>query len=570
MSFENLRWWPLLLLLFILFGLYRTIYERQFFRWVGRYWFYRRSRCGLAASWLYMFGFGLLVLSLFDLRGSGVFVEHKVPDQKSVILLDLSASMLVEDIKPNRLGRAIFLARHFVKKSVGHQIAVLLFSDNARLLLPFTSDIDLVDSRLKALEQLNMSRGSSNLEMALQEAVQLIKIDTSEKDSPQGNILLFSDLETNRLFKLPIIPASLAVAVVGMGTIQGGKIPIRDQRGILQRYKKYKGKEVVSKLNEKELQRWAKSSAGVKYWYGATESLPSRSIHHHFRSNHQVGLKKQNIQQRPVYSTYLASLAVLLLAVTSILQLGRSFAVGIILGLFVMLDGALWANSSLDELLNKVKYGESTRNERLEIASLLVSSGELKRGIILFEENIGPPFDEDINYLFNLGSAYLKEGRLLAGAKIYHLLRGRISRKYSQQMAQNVLLASSRLAQQQQRSSKKQKQKNSDKNGKGKKKSSSNRGKSAQKREKKNDGLGKPTSSGRGEKQKKKQVSTKSRGRNLEEKEQQIRRKRKLTSVPALIKQIMGEDHQLQRKYISTSNKSHRRKSSESGKQMDW
>ncbi len=70
-----------------------------------------------------------MAMSLLDLRGDQEQINTPLTDQKTIVLIDASSSMLVEDVQPNRFKRALTVARHFVKNAIGHQISVIVFSD---------------------------------------------------------------------------------------------------------------------------------------------------------------------------------------------------------------------------------------------------------------------------------------------------------------------------------------------------------------------------------------------------------------------------------------------------------
>ena len=76
--------------------------EINFYRWVKTYWFYSRKFRIVVSSILKLLGFSLLILSLLDFRGEEEKTKLQVSDQKTIILIDSSASMLAEDIRPNR------------------------------------------------------------------------------------------------------------------------------------------------------------------------------------------------------------------------------------------------------------------------------------------------------------------------------------------------------------------------------------------------------------------------------------------------------------------------------------
>src|SRR5690606_7959472 len=117
----------------------------------------------------FLVGFSLLALSLLDLRGPEERIKAQVPSKRTIVLMDTSASMLAEDVRPSRLEKAVLLAKHFARKAVGHQISVIVFSETQMKIVPFTSDLDLIDSRLESIRGLKNHYASSALSLALQD-----------------------------------------------------------------------------------------------------------------------------------------------------------------------------------------------------------------------------------------------------------------------------------------------------------------------------------------------------------------------------------------------------------------
>ena len=181
--------------LFLVFAILVIIFEFRYFRWIKRYWFFKRTWINRFSTFFYLFGIFLLLTSLLDLRGKEIRIKAQIPDQKTIILLDTSMSMLAEDVRPNRFQRALLLAKHFVSKAVGHQVSIVVFSDTQKRIVPFTDDIDLLDSRISALQDLNLENAGSNLRQSLLETVQYLRGEAGEGQAVTGNILIFSDAE---------------------------------------------------------------------------------------------------------------------------------------------------------------------------------------------------------------------------------------------------------------------------------------------------------------------------------------------------------------------------------------
>ena len=214
--------------------------EKKANQWVEDHWFFKRS---IYAKWAFICfscAITLLFLSMADLRGPSQSIYAKIPLQRTAILLDVSLSMFTEDVRPNRLEKAIQVAKHFVRKAAGHSISLMIFSDTHKQLVPFTEDIDLLDARLNALKQLDLNRGGSSIKKAVQETLGYLMEKLGTLKRPHGNIVIISDSdETFPEFGLNI-PDSITIAYVAVGTAKGGRIPIRGKSGVLRGYKKYK------------------------------------------------------------------------------------------------------------------------------------------------------------------------------------------------------------------------------------------------------------------------------------------------------------------------------------------
>ena len=250
MSFNQLNLLPLVIVGLVIFWLATLRAEKKYYQWVLDHWFFKQSLLSKVSSIFYFLGFTFLLLALLDLRGKEQRVTGKSVDQKTVVLIDASASMLAEDVRPNRFEKATLLAKHFIKKAVGHQVSVVVFSDGQKRIVPFTKDMDLVEARLNTLKELDLDRGGTGLSMALQESIQYF---INSEQRPFGNILVITDAEETDGGLNLNVPDGISVAIVGVGTAKGAPIPIRNSRGVFRGNKKFKGETVISKLDEPKI-----------------------------------------------------------------------------------------------------------------------------------------------------------------------------------------------------------------------------------------------------------------------------------------------------------------------------
>ena len=178
----------IVVIVFAILFMIRYLLLKKYFKFIHLHWFLKRSYLNKISSFFYYLFIITLFVSVLDIRGPEEKVESTISDQKTLILIDASLSMLAEDVKPNRFSHAIMTARHFIKKSAGHQIGVVLFSDIQKKVIPFTNDIDLLDSRLSAFSELKLVAGGSNLVNALRESVKYFHDSSAQYQNTNGNV----------------------------------------------------------------------------------------------------------------------------------------------------------------------------------------------------------------------------------------------------------------------------------------------------------------------------------------------------------------------------------------------
>lgn len=451
MSFVHLAYLPWILGLIALFILLNFIYEFRYFSWIKRYWFLKRSWWSRLSSLFYVLGISLLLLSLLDLRGPEVRIKANIPDQKTLILIDASMSMMAEDVRPSRFQRSLLMARHFVSKAVGHQISVSIFSDNQKNIIPFTDDVDLLDSRIGALEEADLSNAGSNIKQALAEAIQVMREEIGSADNATGNILIFSDGEEHENFKGLEVPAGINVAFVGVGTLQGAPLPIRrgsGQYAYFDSFKQHRGERVISKLNEDFIKMLGSQIKSYQYWIATSYSMPTDEIISFFRTVFKAKSSQGEMKVRPVMYEYIVLPGVISLILGFLFSLPQTFAV-LVLCLGLGAYQTTYANEEEKEkklspetsvYMERLKKGELNREEKLKLGEYLLRDGKAEAALSLYEENkVKDSSDSDA--IYNYGVALLKSGKLSQGADVLDKLQKKIQKEPSsknEQLSKNI------------------------------------------------------------------------------------------------------------------------------------
>lgn len=214
--------------------------------------------------------FGLWLLATVALAGP---VWQKIPQpverntQALVICWDLSPSMLAEDVKPSRLTRARLKLIDLLQTRREGQVALIAYSGEAYTVTPLTDDRQTLINLLPALSPTTLPSVGSNPEMALTQALQLLK----DGGIRRGDILFLTDeidSEAMDFMASELDPTPHQLTLWGVGTEQGAPIPLPEGGFAKDR----QGAMVVARLNEGALQNFAKRQG---YFY--LPMLPTNS-----------------------------------------------------------------------------------------------------------------------------------------------------------------------------------------------------------------------------------------------------------------------------------------------------
>ena len=124
-------------------------------------------------------------------------IPGQILETPAVILMDLSQTMLADDIQPSRLERAKFKIRDFLDEKPGVRIALIGYAGTAHTVVPLTNDYSIIASHVNSLSPEIMPMEGNNLAAALNLADTLTRLTTAP-----GTVLLFSDDFSDESFTL--------------------------------------------------------------------------------------------------------------------------------------------------------------------------------------------------------------------------------------------------------------------------------------------------------------------------------------------------------------------------------
>ncbi|TPN84061.1 vWA domain-containing protein [Aquimarina algicola] len=180
-----------------------------------------------------------------------------------VFAIDVSKSMLAEDIAPNRLEKSKQLVTQIINNLASDRIGIIAYAASAFPQLPITTDYASGKMFLQAMNTDMLSSQGT----AIYEAIELAK--TYYNDEEQTNRVLFivsdgEDHEGNiKEIAEEASKEGIKIFTIGVGSEKGGPIPIK-RNGVTQSYKKNsQGTTVITKLNPTTLQEIASEANGT-------------------------------------------------------------------------------------------------------------------------------------------------------------------------------------------------------------------------------------------------------------------------------------------------------------------
>ena len=180
-----------------------------------------------------------------------------------VFAVDVSKSMLAEDVAPNRLEKSKQLVTQIINNLASDRVGIIAYAGKAFPQLPITTDYG---SAKMFLQNLNTDMLSSQ-GTAINEAIELAKTYFDDEDQTNRVLIIISDGEDHSDLASSVAEEAsdegIRIFTIGVGDLAGGPIPIK-RNGILLNYKTdNQGEIVITKLNEETLQQIAEEANGA-------------------------------------------------------------------------------------------------------------------------------------------------------------------------------------------------------------------------------------------------------------------------------------------------------------------
>ncbi len=204
-----------------------------------------------------------LILAICNLQTGNKLQEVKREGADIIVCLDVSNSMLAQDLSPNRLERAKFALEKMIDKLQGDRLGIIVFAGEAYVQLPITTDYTAAKMFLESINTQMVPTQGTNIGAAIRKAMESF----GKGEEKNKTIVIITDGENHEPEAIEAAgdaeKAGIMINCIGVGSESGVPIPAL-VNGVVSGYRKDKdGNTVVTKLNKTILQDIAGKTDGI-------------------------------------------------------------------------------------------------------------------------------------------------------------------------------------------------------------------------------------------------------------------------------------------------------------------
>ena len=211
---------------------------------------------------LYSFALVSLLIGLANLQFGSKLEEVKREGVDLMIALDVSNSMLAEDLSPNRLERSKRAIYQLIEKLHNDRLGIIVFAGDAYVQLPITTDYSSAKLFLETIGTDIVPTQGTSIGSAIDLAMESFDFENGTSKS----IIVITDGESHeddgKTAAADAASEDVNVHTIGMGSEQGGPIPVYKNGAQIDFRKDNAGNTVVTKLNENMLKEIAIAGNG--------------------------------------------------------------------------------------------------------------------------------------------------------------------------------------------------------------------------------------------------------------------------------------------------------------------
>lgn len=200
--------------------------------------------------------------------------EIKSEGVEIMLMVDVSESMMAEDVRPSRLEQAKTDLSRLLDRMPGNRVGVIAFAGSAAVLSPLSNDPNAIKMYLESLSPTSVSSQGTNFEDALRVAADSFKrggVASDDTVKVTRVILIASDGEDHEPGAIEaakkLSEQGVKIFTLAYGTEKGGPIPLKDGMGFWKGNKKdHSGQTVITTVKGDALRALAQAGQGSFYF----------------------------------------------------------------------------------------------------------------------------------------------------------------------------------------------------------------------------------------------------------------------------------------------------------------
>jgi Ca-activated chloride channel family protein len=273
------------------------------------------------------FYMSLIALSFVIIALSGPRIGSKLKEvekkgREIIIALDVSNSMLAEDIEPNRLIRAKQSVSRLIDKLQDDKVGLIIFAGDAYTQIPLTNDYSSAKMFLEDINTDIVSKQGTNIASAIDLALKSFSPVIDDQASAKSRaIIIITDGENHEqgVFEAAERAKEKGVMVHAVGLGNSSGVPIPTFAGSKEFRKDQQGNVIVSKLDDQTLRRIAEITGGI-YIHSGTSITGLFNLMDQLDAMDKQEFKSQVFVEFDERFQYFAGLAIFILLLDLLLK----------------------------------------------------------------------------------------------------------------------------------------------------------------------------------------------------------------------------------------------------------
>jgi len=212
---------------------------------------------------LFLVAFSSVIIALCNLQTGSKLTEVKREGADIIVCLDVSNSMLAQDLTPNRLTRAKYALEKMIDMLEGDRLGLVIFAGEAYVQLPITTDYNAAKMFLESVGPGMVPVQGTKIANAIEKASESFSTDEGKNRA----IILITDGENHESAAIEAAEEAakkdIMINTIGIGSQNGVPIPLIENGGIKGYRKDKDGQTIVTKLNTDLLKTIAGKANGV-------------------------------------------------------------------------------------------------------------------------------------------------------------------------------------------------------------------------------------------------------------------------------------------------------------------